>query len=94
MMNHPVYHTETQEKEVKAQQSTSLEDKKYIIVNENTVKLLGFDTISKYIMAICQKVNNNSLDISKMIKNVYSKLKVINSAKDIENGSHSFRNGC
>jgi ribonucleotide reductase alpha subunit len=54
------------------------------IIDNGIVKLLKYNTIKKYILAICQKMNVQHLDTDKIAKNVYPKLKNVNTITEVD----------
>ena len=54
------------------------------IVNNGLTKVLGYDTIKKYIATICQKMHVEHLDTDKITNNVYPKLKTKNTIEEVE----------
>lgn len=53
------------------------------IIDNHKVKILGRNTIRKYIAAICDKINIGHLDLDKITDNVYPKLKLKNTIQDV-----------
>ena len=54
------------------------------LVDNNKIKLLTLEIIHKYISTICQKMKIEHLEIDKITKNVYPKLKQKNTIKELE----------
>ena len=63
---------------------TTCTDNIYII-NNGYIKPLAYATVYKYIFSICEKMKIEHLDIDKITKNVYPKLKINNTISEIEN---------
>ncbi|XWV24838.1 putative ribonucleoside di phosphate reductase alpha subunit [Tupanvirus deep ocean] len=77
------YYKDTPTSDVMKETDDQVYDKIYI-VNNGIIKLLKFETIKKYISVICQKMKVEHLDVDKITKNVYPKLKTKNTINEVQ----------